>query len=197
VGAFVDLCGEARSRAAGFGAGLDLPQLTLHANPERGLLRVATWVWADGGGYTGQPVIGFRDVDLPWTHDWDTCSTDQVTDEQHCDHHHEEGTYHLSLTVRFRPGRYLWSFGDRTRLNIGSLGEAYPAESDVQHVYSDTSLGQPQNLYMIGLNIDWVGDWNVSGDATGQGALIGRQTAYSLPYEVREAQAVRCSSDGC
>jgi len=196
-GAYVDLCGEARSRAAAFGGGLGLLQLTLHANPEQGLLRVPTWVWADGAGYIGGPMTGFYTVDLPWTHEWETCSTDEQTKERHCEHHHEEGTYHLSLTVGFRPGRYLWTFGDRTRLDTGSLGQAYPAESDVQHVYSDTSLGQPQNLYTVRLNIEWVGDWSVSGDATGQGGLGGRQTTYILPYAVREAQAVRCSSDHC
>ncbi len=195
--AYIDLCGEARSRAAGLGAGLGLPQLTLHANPERGLMRVPTWLWADGAGYSGGPVTGVAGVDLPWIHDWDTCSTDQETGETQCEHHHDEGTYHLSLSVRFQPGRYVWSFGDRSRLDTGSLGLPYPAESDVQHVYRDTSLGQPEDLYTIGLDVDWVGDWSVSGDATGQGGLSGRRTTYRLPYAVREAQAVRCPSDSC
>lgn len=196
-GAYVNLCGEARARAAGSGAGLPLPKLALHANPERGLVRVPTWLWADGGEYTGGPVTGVASVDLPWSHDWDTCSTDETTQETSCEHHHEAGSYHLSLTVRFRPGRYVWSFGDRSRLDTGSLGQRYPAESDVQHIFRDTSLGQPQNAYTIALDTDWVGDWSVSGDAEGKGGLSGRQTAFTLPYAVREAQAVRCSADRC
>lgn len=196
-GAYIDLCGEARSRAAGLGVALPLPQLTLHANPTRGLVRVPTWLWADGDGYTGGPVSGVADVGLPWSHDWATCSTDEATGEQSCQHHHDEGTYHLSLTVRFQPGRYLWGFGDRHRLNTGSLGQAYPAESDVQHVYSDTSLGQPSNQYSLGLAIDWVGDWSVSGDAAGQGGLNPRRTEYTAPYVVRQAQAVGCAPDRC
>ncbi len=196
-GAYVNFCGEARARAAGFGTGLPLPKLALHANPERGLVRVPTWLWADGGEYTGGPVSGVASVDLPWSHDWDTCSTDETAQETSCEHHHEAGSYHLSLMVRFRPGRYVWSFGDRSRLDTGSLGQPYPAESDVQHIFRDTSLGQAQNAYTIALDIDWVGDWSVSGDAEGQGGLSGRQTAFTLPYAVREAQAVRCSADRC
>ena len=103
------------------------------------------------------------------------------------------GTDHITVAVRYRPARYRWDYGDGTVIDTGSLGQAYPSISDVQHAYQQGSLSQPGQQYTYQLIADWAGDWFVSGDATGTGALGARQTIYAAGQVMREVDATALS----
>lgn len=193
---FADVCGEARSRAADLVNQVPLlqQQLTVHQNPVIGVTRVPTWFWVEG--YDGQAVTATTDVQVPWTHDWsETVVSEDGTAADVP--RRATGIYHLSLLVRLRPARYVWDFGDGTSVNTGSLGKAYPDESDVQRSYQHHSHDQPDRRYHFGLGIDWVSDWQVSGDASGQGPGPSRHTMYQNSFQVDDVGAWRCADTGC
>lgn len=193
---FADVCGEAHSRAADLVNQVPLlqQQLTVHQNPVIGVTRVPTWFWVEG--YDGQAVTATTDVQVPWTHDWsETVVSEDGTAADVP--RRATGIYHLSLLVRLRPARYVWDFGDGTSVNTGSLGKAYPDESDVQRSYQHHSHDQPDRRYHFGLGIDWVSDWQVSGDASGQGPGPSRYTMYQNSFQVDDVGAWRCADTGC
>ena len=107
------------------------------------------------------------------------------------------GTDHITVAVRYRPARYRWDYGDGAVVDTGSLGRAYPSISDVQHAYQQGSLSQPGQQYTYQLTADWSGDWFVSGDATGTGALGPRQSIYAAGQVMREVDQLRCPEAGC
>jgi hypothetical protein len=185
---YADVCGAARSGAAQLVNGLTLPTtpLTVHHNPNVGVTRLSTWFWVEG--YAGEPITATTDISVPWVHRW----TDELGIEQE-----ESGTYHVSVFVRVRPARYVWDFGDSSRLDTASLGQAYPAESDVQHTFLWHSHGQAGGRYTYGLGIDWVSDWRASGDASGQGPGPSRSTVYQDSVQVDDVLQLRCPDTGC
>jgi hypothetical protein len=194
AGAVLDLCGEARSRASAVAPTVLLPPIALNVNPVRGIVHVPDWYWASG--YDGRPRTATRTYSLPWSRQG-TPIRDPETGEVIGETPGSSGTYTLTITVRYRPGRYRWDFGDGAILDTGSLGRPYPTASDVQHAYQWSSVDQPKGSYTYGLFIDWVGDWQVSGDATGSGTLEPRQSSYQAQQEMRDLQQVLCPDTGC
>lgn len=193
-GAVLDLCGEASGRAQTVGTIVPLPPVTLHVNPNLGVVHIPDWFWAEG--YDGGPRTVTRQYSLPWSRpgnpivDPDTGAVIGYTAGS-------SGTYDLTVTVRYRPARYRWAFGDGADLDTSSLGQAYPLVSDVQHAYSSSSLGQPGDQYTYRLVVDWVGDWQVAGDASGSGTLPSQQSIYAARQLMREVQQLRCPDTGC
>lgn len=72
----------------------------------------------------------------------------------------------LHLTVR----DVTWDFGDGAPVQTGGAGQAYPAESDVQHVYTNasTSRSDPEATYPVAaaLHIDVVYFYDTHGPIT-------------------------------
>jgi hypothetical protein len=194
AGAVLDLCGEARSRAAAVAPSVVLPPITLHVNPVRGIVHVPDWYWATG--YDGGPRTATRTYSLPWSRPG-TPIRDPETGEVIGETPGSSGTYTFTITDRYRPGRYRWDFGDGAMLDTASLGRPYPIVSDVQHAYQWSSIDQPNRTYTYRLFIDWVGDWQVSGDATGRGTLEPRQSSYQAQQEMRDLHQVLCPDTGC
>jgi hypothetical protein len=171
-----------------------LPPIALHVNPVRGVVHVPDWYWAEG--YDGSPRSVSRDYSLQWSLPGAPiidAATGQVIGRLPG----RSGTYRISVTVRYRPSRYRWDFGDGTVLDTSSLGQAYPSTSDVQHSFDRSSLVQPEQMYTYRLVIDWQGDWEVSGDATGSGTVESRQSIASAQQEMREVEQLRCPDTGC
>lgn len=194
AGAVLDLCGEARTHAAGVAPSVALPPMSLHVNPVHGIVHVPDWFWEDG--YDGSPMSATRTFSLPWSRPGSPIR-DPITGVIIGVTGGSSGTYTLSITVSYRPGRYRWDFGDGVVLDTASLGRAYPSVSDVQHAYQWSSIDQPGRQYSYRLFVDWVGDWQVSGDATGSGRVDPRQTSYQAQQEMRDLYQVRCPDTGC
>ncbi len=197
AGAVLDLCGEAQARALSLAPVVPLPPMELFVNPGRGVVRVPDWYWAVG--YDGRDLVQSRSFDLEWSvpgppiriTDPGTGQTIEVPGPS------ITGTDHITVAVRYRPARYRWDYGDGTVVDTGSLGQAYPSISDVQHAYQQGSLSQPGQQYTYQLTADWAGDWFVSGDATGTGALGPRQSIYAAGQVMREVDQLRCPEAGC
>ncbi len=197
AGAVLDLCGGAQARALSLAPVVPLPPMVLHVNPGRGVVRVPDWYWAVG--YDGRDLVQSRSFDLEWSMpgppiritDPGTGQTIEVPGPS------ITGTDHITVAVRYRPARYRWDYGDGTVIDTGSLGQAYPSISDVQHAYQQGSLSQPGQQYTYQLLADWAGDWFVSGDATGTGALGARQSIYAAGQVMREVDQLRCPEAGC
>ena len=80
-----------------------------------------------------------------------------------------------------------WDFGDGSRSDSGDLGQAYPAGSDVQHVYQTDTYGLPGGYTISGL-LRFLVTYSVNGGAWLQ---LGVKTkAYSRSYSVFQIQPV-------
>src|SRR6266542_2737167 len=193
-GAVLDLCGTAASRAVVVGPAVPLPPITIHVNPVRGIVHVPDWFWA--AGYDGSPVSMTRDYSLHWSLPGSPI-VDPGTGQVIGQNPGPSGDYHITVTVTYQPARYRWDFGDGTVVDTSSLGQAFPATSDVQHSYNLSSLLQPSQMYTYRLIVDWQGAWRVTGDATGSGAVEPRLSIASAQQEMREVAQLRCPDSGC
>jgi hypothetical protein len=195
----IDVCAEASSRALSLAGQVGPPPIVLHQNPTKGVVHVPSFFWVDPATYAGGPLADSSfAISLPWAYTETTDEHDPVTGAVVGQADTTiTGTAHITLEVRYRPSRYVWEFGDGTTLETGSLGISYPQESDVQHIYQRSSLGQPDNEYRYGLNIDWTGDWQVSGDANGGGGLPAVHGAYTAQHEMRDVEQLLCPDTGC
>ena len=80
-----------------------------------------------------------------------------------------------------------WDFGDGSRSDSGDLGQAYPAGSDVQHVYQTDTYGLPGGYTISGL-LRFLVTYSVNG---GPWQQLGVKTkAYSRSYSVFQIQPV-------
>lgn len=83
--------------------------------------------------------------------------------------------------------RYEWSFGDGATLTSETPGRAYPARSDVRHVYERSSAGAPEG-YSVDVTFVFAVRYRVDGGRWIEIPGITR-TAHA-DYPVRESQAV-------
>ncbi len=140
-----------------------LPDIRVKANPGVGLVNVPAWFWVEG--YDGRP--------------FGTAETISVSVPG-------GGSRSVSLSVEVRGGSYEWDFGDGTT-ETGSLGTAYPAESEVKHRYASSSLGRPQG-FPLKLTVRYEAAYRVNG---GPLQPLPPVTAeYTGAYPVQEAQSV-------
>ena len=80
-----------------------------------------------------------------------------------------------------------WDFGDGSRTDSGDLGQAFPAGSDVQHVYQTDTYGLPGGYTISGL-LRFLVTYSVNG---GPWQQLGLKTkAYSHSYSVFQIQPV-------
>jgi hypothetical protein len=91
----------------------------------------------------------------------------------------------LSVTVHVALVGATWDFGDGSRYDSRDLGQAYPAPSDVRHVYQTDTYGLPGGYTVSGI-LRFLVTYSVNGGAWQQ---LGVKTkAFSRSYTVFQLQ---------
>ena len=139
---------------------VELPAVRVRMNPDTGLVNVPTWFWAEG--YRGQDLVASRSWSPPY-----------------------EPT---TIEVRYSVRRYLWNFGDGGQIESKSLGQPYPAESDVRNPYGWSSRTEPGGAFHPGLTIEWNVEYRVNSGAPQQLPPVARP--YPAIYPVQELQPI-------
>lgn len=150
----------AACEAPGIAASMQTPQVQVRMNPEIGMVNVPTWFWAEG--YRGQDLVASRSWSAPY-----------------------EPT---TITVRYSVRRYIWNFGDSEQIENRSLGQAYPAESDIRNAYRWSSRTEPGGFFHPTLTIEWSVEYRVNGGPPR--SLPAVQRRYGAVYAVQELQPV-------
>ncbi len=91
----------------------------------------------------------------------------------------------LTVTVHAALVGAGWDFGDGSTYDSRGLGQAYPASSDVQHVYQTDTYGHPQGYTVSGI-LRFLVTYSVNGGPWQQLGVKAR--AYSRPYSVFQLQ---------
>lgn len=150
----------AACEAPGVAADVELPAVTVRMNPDTGLVNVPTWFWAEG--YRGQDLVAARSWSAPY-----------------------EPT---TIEVRYSVKRYIWNFGDGGQIESKSLGQPYPAASEIANAYGWSSRTEPGGVFHPGLAIEWDVEYRVNGGAPQSLPSITR--AYPAIYPVQELQPI-------
>ncbi|PKN81925.1 MAG: hypothetical protein CVU47_04940 [Chloroflexi bacterium HGW-Chloroflexi-9] len=93
----------------------------------------------------------------------------------------------ITVQVEVTPERYDWSFGDGHTLVTNSLGQRFPAESDIQHIY-ERSSASTGGAFPVRLDITFSTRYRVNG-----GAWLPLEPivhSFALDYPVQQLQAV-------
>ena len=91
----------------------------------------------------------------------------------------------LTVRVRARLVGVSWEFGDGLGYDSLDLGQAYPAQSDIQHMYQTDSYGIA-NGYTVTAVMRFLVTYSVNG---GPWLTLGVKTRpYSQPYRVYQIQ---------
>jgi hypothetical protein len=159
-----------------------LPNIQIKENPGLGLVNLPGWFWIDG--YDGKPFGDSQTVTVPPAVDPDVPLTDVPANDPR-----RQPTY-FTVSVQVWPTSYQWGFGDGASLVTQSLGQAYPAQSDIQHTYQFSSL-QTQGGFPVQVTVVFAAQYEVNGGAA-QG-LPSMSHIYASSYPVQEAQALLAS----
>lgn len=95
-----------------------------------------------------------------------------------------------TVEVQVQPVTYRWSFGDGTAIETNSLGRPFPEESDVQHIYEQSSLANG-GAYSITVEVSFDAEYRVNGGAWESLAPIAR--TFTTDYPVQQLQSVLTS----
>lgn len=110
--------------------------------------------------------------------------------------HGSESLGDTTVEVRIHPDRYEWSFGDGATTTTRSLGQPYPAESDIRHTYERSAPAFEVRLVIVfraesrviteepdglGGTVTVVGAWEDAGEI---------ERTFARSYAVRQVQAV-------
>ena len=93
----------------------------------------------------------------------------------------------VTVDVEVEPLVYRWSFGDGTTAETTSLGQRYPAESDIRHVYEQSSLAAG-GAYGITVEVTFTARYRVNGGAWE--ALEPITRSFRDDYPVQQLQSV-------
>lgn len=159
-----------------------LPNIQLEENPALGLVNLPGWFWVDG--YGGKPFGGSQTVTIP------PAVGPSVPFTQVPENDPRRQPTFFTVSVQLWPTSYDWSFGDGSTLSTQSLGQPYPAQSEIQHTYQYSSLRTPSG-FPIQLSVVFAAQYQVNG-GTSQ-ALPSISHTYSATYPVQEAQALLTS----
>ena len=143
-----------------------LPNIQLRMNPGLGLVAMPGWFWV--GNFDGQPFGASRTVVIP----------PPILGQP---------PTVFTVTVRVWPTEYDWLFGDGGSLVTHSLGQAYPAQSDVQHTYEYSSLSFSSG-FPVDLTVQFAAEFRVNGG--GPQPLPGIRHTWATTYPVQQAQAI-------
>ena len=91
----------------------------------------------------------------------------------------------LTVRVHAALAGATWDFGDGSRYDSSDLGQAYPAPSDVEHVYQTDTYGLPQGYTVSGM-VRFLVTFSVNGGPWQQ--LGVKVRAYSRSYSVFQLQ---------
>lgn len=105
-----------------------------------------------------------------------------------------------TVEVEITPERYNWHFGDGASLSTTSVGRAYPQESDIQHIYEQSSLVAGGSFEVV-LEIVFGGRYRViTEEDDGEGGTVvvvgdwepldPMVRSFSEPYAVQQSQSV-------
>lgn len=155
------------------------PEIGVRMNPAVGLVAVPGWFWVEG--YDGRPFGGRESRDIPPEIGDDV----PLTQVPAGDPRRRGGT--LTVEVRIWPQRYEWDFGDGTRVESRSLGQAYPQESEVRHTYQYSSARTPGG-FRVRLTVEFGAEYRVNGGPP-QPMAVARRT-YEAAHRVQEIQTV-------
>lgn len=86
----------------------------------------------------------------------------------------------VTIDVRMSSGTTAWDFGDGSRV-VGDLGQAYPAESSVQHIH------QSDGEFTVTATIDLVPEYRVDGGPWLPLPALQATASTRLPVEERQA----------
>ena len=95
-----------------------------------------------------------------------------------------------TVEVQVQPVTYRWSFGDGTAIETDSLGRPFPEQSDVQHIYQQSSLANG-GAYSITIEVSFDAEYRVNGGAWESLAPIAR--TFTTDYPVQQLQSVLTS----
>jgi hypothetical protein len=151
-------------------------------NPGLGLVNLPGWFWVDG--YDGKPFGSSQTVTVP------PAVGPNVPFAQVPANDPRRQPTSFTVTVQVWPTSYQWSFGDGASLVSQSLGQAYPAQSDIQHTYQFSSL-KTANGFPVQLTVIFAAQYQVNGGAP-QG-LPSISHTYAATYPVQEAQSLLVS----
>ncbi|MDP9180644.1 MAG: hypothetical protein M3O21_02855 [Chloroflexota bacterium] len=93
----------------------------------------------------------------------------------------------ITVEVQIVPQRYTWSFGDGATLETTSPGKPYPAQSDVQHAYEQSSFGAG-GAFAVTVEISFSAQYRVNGGAWQPLDAITR--SFTSDYPVQQLQSV-------
>jgi hypothetical protein len=93
----------------------------------------------------------------------------------------------VTVDVQVQPLSYQWSFGDGSALETTSLGQPYPAQSDITHVYEQSSLAAG-GAYSVTMEVTFSAQYRVNGGAWQALAPITRP--FTSDYPVQQIQSV-------
>ncbi|MCZ2110114.1 MAG: hypothetical protein LC118_11205 [Dehalococcoidia bacterium] len=93
----------------------------------------------------------------------------------------------VTVDVEVVPLRLRWAFGDGISTETISLGQAYPAESDIQHVYERSSLGAG-GAYAVAVEMTFAARYRVNGGTWEPLDPITR--SFTNAYPVQQLQSV-------
>lgn len=161
---------------------IPLPAIQIKENPALGLVNLPGWFWIDG--YDGKPFGASRTVTIPPAVGPNVPFTRVPKDDP------RRQPTSFTVSVQLWPTNYQWSFGDGSSLETHSLGQAYPAPSDIAHTYQFSSLRTPGG-FPIKLTVDFAAQYQINGGAV-QG-LPPISHDYTATYPVQEAQALLTS----
>ena len=99
----------------------------------------------------------------------------------------QPSTVSVTVEVVLHGTRYAWSFGDGAGLVTTSLGQPYPLQSDIQHVYERSSLGQAPG-YPVRVTVEFAAEYRVNGGPPQ--ALPARSQVFETAYRVQEVQSI-------
>ena len=91
------------------------------------------------------------------------------------------------VEVEITPTGYRWSFGDGASLYTHSVGRAYPAESDIRHLYERSSHGAG-GAFSVRLRITWSARYSENGGPWLP--LEPISLTYTRSYPVQQLQSV-------
>jgi len=159
-----------------------LPNIQLKENPALGLVNLPGWFWVDG--YDGRPFGTSRTVTIPPAVGPDVPFTQVPANDP------RRQPTSFTVSVQIWATGYQWAFGDGSTLSTQSLGQPYPAQSDIQHTYQYSSL-KTQSGFPIQLSVVFAAQYQVNGGAPQ--ALPSISHTYNATYPVQEAQALLTS----
>ncbi len=93
----------------------------------------------------------------------------------------------ITIEVQIVPQLYTWSFGDGATMETSSPGKPYPAQSDVQHSYEQSSFGAG-GAFAVTVEIRFSAQYRVNGGPWQSLDAITR--SFTSDYPVQQLQSV-------